>query len=354
MQTPKARGGRSVEAIYRKPTIRDVADAAEVSVGTVSRVLNEHPSVSTNIRERVMRAVNGLGYERDPIAQSLRSGRSRMIACAIGGYNISSYAPYIRAAEQVCREANYTFVLAITNNSQKIELSLLQNLAQRKIDGAMLTLSNEMDPALVAAVKSSPLHYVLIDRERIQSMDRVFVDHRSGALQALNHLISLGHSRIAMLVGDPNAHPSRSRLEAYREAFELARLPFDSGLVRSYVVTAEAAAEETTRLMSMDRRPSAIFVAGMDLLPGALRALKHGAWTVGRDVSIVSGNDSDLAELMHPPITAVRWDFAEMGRQAATMLIERIEGAVPVDPRSARMPSTLIVRESSCPFRAPD
>ncbi|GLK56623.1 transcriptional regulator [Methylopila capsulata] len=333
----------------REFTIRDVARSAEVAVGTVSRVLNDHPSVTRDVRERVQRAITSLGYERNAVAQSMRSARTHMIACAIRDFDIPGYVSYVKEAERIFRAADYTFLLASTANDKAVELSLLRKFAQRRVDGVMMTISDESDPELIAAVEQAKMPLVLIDREMIQSVDRVAADHRSGARQATDYLLSLGHRRIALFVGDPHAHPSRSRIEGYGDAFRAAGLEPDPAMIRDHSLSNEFTFRETSALMQRPDPPTAIFVAGIDMLAGAMRALKAAGLAIGRDVSVVSGGDSDLAELSTPAITALQWDRAQMGRHAAQMLLDRVTGRTTEPPRCVRVPVSLVVRESCRP-----
>lgn len=333
----------------RNVTIRDVAATAGVAIGTVSRVLNEHRSVTREVRERVQQVIHTLGYQRDVVAQSMRTAQTRMVACAIRDFDIPGFTSYVKAAEATFRAAGYTFILASTANDKNVELSLLKVFSQRRVDGVMMTMSDETDPDLVAAISNASMPIALIDRELVQSVDSVTADHHSGAYQATEYLLSLGHRRIALLVGDPKAYPSRSRIAGYTEAYRAFGLDIDPQFVRERLLSNEATFRETAALLGLAQRPTALFVAGLDMLPGALRAVRASDLEVGRQISIVSSSDSDLAELSTPPITALQWDRAEMGRHAAEMLLSRINQERQSPPRTIRVPVSLVVRGSCRP-----
>jgi LacI family transcriptional regulator len=324
-----------------KAKLRDVAEAAGVAVGTVSRVLNRNPTVAEPIRRRVQAAIAALGYQLDPVAQSMRGGRTRLVACAIRDFDIPGYGLFIREAERVLREAGYTLLLSSTTNRPEVEVELLRAFEGRKVDGVMMTIADEADPGVIAALAAAPMPVLLIDRDRIGSVDRVVVDHRGGAALVAAHLLGLGHRRIGMLVGDTRAHPSRSRVEGFADS--LAPAPV---LLRDRVLTPEDAYRETMALLGLPEPPSAIFVAAMDMLAGCLRALRTLGRAAGQDVSLVAGADSDLAELHAPPVTAIGWDLGEMGRHAATLLLQRMAGEAPATPRCLTLPTRLILRES--------
>ena len=327
--------------------IRDVARAAGVAVGTVSRVLNGHPAVGEAIRRKVEAAIASLGYERDPVAQSLRGGSTRLVACAIRDFDIPRFGTFIKEAERLLRERGYTLLLSSTSNTPEVEIGLLRAFERRKVDAVMMTISDEAHAGVIDALRRAPMPVLLIDRERITSVDQIAADHRHGARLAVEHLLQLGHRRIAMLVGDTKAFPSRSRVQGYRDAFQAGGVIPAPRLLRDRVLTAEDAFRESMSLMGLPEPPSAIFVAAMDMLGGCLRALRTLRKEVGSDISVVAGNDSELAELHSPPVTAIRWDLAEMGRHAATMLIERLTEAAPDTPRFLLLPTDLTIRQSS-------
>lgn len=326
--------------------IRDVARAAGVAVGTVSRVLNGHPAVGEEIRHKVEAAIASLGYERDPVAQSLRGGSTRLVACAIRDFDIPRFGIFIKEAERLLREQGYTLLLSSTSNTPEVEIGLLRAFERRKVDAVMMTISDEDHEGVLDALRRANMPVVLIDRERIAFVDRIAADHRRGACLAVGHLLQLGHRRIAMLVGDTKAFPSRSRVRGYRDAFQEDGATPDPRLLRDRVLSAEDAFRETMALMGLPEPPSAIFVAAMDMLGGCLRALRTLRKEVGAEISVVAGNDSELAELYSPPVTAIRWDLAEMGRHAATMLIDRLMGMGPETPRFLLLPVELTIRQS--------
>ena len=329
--------------------VRDVARAAAVAVGTVSRVLNDHPTVTRDLRERVERAMADLGYELDVTAQSMRAGRSRLVACAIRDFDIPRFALFIKEAEAVLREAGYTLLLASTTNRPDVEIDLLRAFRGRRVDGVMMTLSDEEHRDVRQALSEAPMPVLLIDRDSVAVLDRVTADHRRGAGLATSHLLGLGHRRIAMLVGDIKAFPSRSRLEGFREAHVAAGVTPDPRLLRDNVLSSEDAYRATASLMGVENPPTALFVAAMDMLGGCLRALRTMNIAVGDRVSVVAGSDSDLAELHTPPVTAIAWDLAAMGRHAATMLLERMRGDEIERGRGLTVPTELIIRGSSRP-----
>ncbi len=326
--------------------LKDVALAAGVAVGTVSRVINGNITVARPIRDRVQEAIRTLGYELDPVAQSMRGRRTRLVACAIRDFDIPRFGEFIKEAERTLREQGYTLLLSSTTNRPEVEVELIRAFAQRRVDGMMLTVSDENDAAVLEAIQKAPMPLLLIDRDQMQIADRISVDHHSGALAAVEHLLDLGHRRIALLVGDTKASPSRSRLQGFRAAFQQAGLSPEPRLIRDRVLSGEDACRETMALMGLQEPPTAIFAAAMDVLGGCIQALRTLKLDIGRDVSVIAGADSELARLHTPPVTAIAWNLAEMGRHAATMLIDRIAAESPRPFRCLKLPTTLVRRQS--------
>ena len=162
------------------PTIRDVALAANVAIGTVSRVLNGHKSVSDGVRRRVLKAIKKLKYEPDRVAQSMRLGVTRTVALAVRDISIPGFGAIVNAAEEVLRSSGYTLLLAITDERKERELDLMRIFQQRRVDAVIMTTSSEDDAFLSKQIKQLDVPIVLLDRENPPELDAVTLDHRRG------------------------------------------------------------------------------------------------------------------------------------------------------------------------------
>jgi LacI family transcriptional regulator len=332
-------------------TIRDVARVAEVAVGTVSRVLNNHPTVRPDARKRVLEAIGQLGYQPDAVAQSMRFGTTRTVALAIRDISIAGFGRFVKAAEQVLREAGYTLLLTNTDEDSRREIELLHTFAKRRVDGIIMTVSDETDEHLLRAMREMRVPIVLMDREVALDLDVVAIDHRGGARAATSHLIELGHRRIALLTGNGSMRPAHERVAGFEEAHRRAGLALDPRLVRRGGFTAEFGYEQTADLLDGVAPPTALFAGGMSMLSGVLQAIAERRLSIPRDLSIVAGADTDLAALAAPAITVVRWSNADEGRHAVRLLLDRIEGSYAADPRRVKIPTELIHRASCGPPR---
>lgn len=327
------------------PTIRDVAQAARVAIGTVSRVLNGHKSVSDDVRRRVLKAVEKLNYEPDRVAQSMRLGVTRMVACATRDISIPGLASVVNAAEEVLRGYGYTLLLAITDERKERELDLLRMFQQRRVDAIIMTTSSEDDVELARHIKQLTIPVVLLDRDQPGELDAVTLDHRRGTRAATEYLLGLGHTRIALLTGRPSMRPARERIAGFKEAFAGAGKSHQA-IVRTGGFSAEFGFREASSLLSGSPRPTAIVAGGMGMLAGVLQAIRVHGLSIPDDISLIAGADTDLAALATPPVTAVRWSGTDEGRMAVQLLLNRLANRKA--PAQRVMLSTELITRASC------
>jgi LacI family transcriptional regulator len=331
------------------PTIRDVARQANVAIGTVSRVLNGHKSVSEDVRRRVLKAIKKLNYEPDRVAQSMRLGVTRTVACATREISMPGYGAIINAAEEVLRSKGYTLLLAITDERKERELELLRIFQQRRVDAIIMTTSSEDDAELSKRIKQLDIPVVLLDREIPQELDAVTIDHRRGVHAATEYLEGLGHTRIALLTGNPSVRPARERIAGFKEAFAHVGKHANQSVVRTGGFSVEFGFRETSSLLSSPTRPTAIIAGGMAMLSGVLQAVRARGLIIPEDISVVAGADSDLAALTSPSITAVRWSGTDEGRMAVQLLLNRLGGNRGAPAQRVMLSTELITRESCAP-----
>jgi LacI family transcriptional regulator len=328
------------------PTIRDVAAAAGVAIGTVSRVLNDHKSVSEDVRRRVLKAIKKLKYEPDRVAQSMRLGKTRTVAFATRDISIPGFGAIVNAAEEALRSNGYTLLLTMTDERKDRELSLLRMFQQRRVDGVIMTTSNESDTELSKQIKGVGIPIVLLDRESPPQLDAVTLDHRRGIRAAAEHLHGLGHTRIALLTGNPSTRPAHERIAGFKEALAGFGKQSSHGIIRTGGFSAEFGFREASSLLAGSSRPTAIIAGGMAMLAGVLQAIRARGLSIPDDISVVAGADNDLAALATPSMTAVRWSGTDEGRIAVQLLLNRLGN--PAAPVQRVMLSTELVTRGSC------
>jgi LacI family transcriptional regulator len=341
MPRPKARGGRA-------PTIRDVAEAAGVGLGTVSRVINGHANVGEELRARVLATVRQLGFAPDAAAQTLRSRQSRTFACVVRDLTVPVLASFAEGMQAELDRQGYDLLIASSYHSVAREKDLLASFVRRRVDGLVIATSSERDRGLLKLLREEPMPVVLLDRGAPDTLDSVLVDHAGGSRTAIAHLLALGHRRIAVISGTNVVSPVRERMRGVEQAFASIGLKPDPALFRLGSFSTTFAWEAASELLDGHRPPTAFFVAGTALLPGLLRALQERGLSVPRDISVVAGAESELAEFHAPPISVVRWDHGALGAAAARFLLARIEQPAR-PPQHALGPSEYVPRGSCAP-----
>ena len=321
-----------------RPTIRDVARHAGVSIATVSRALNERGDVSVETGERVREAALSLGYTADPTARALASRQTRLVAVVVGD----------NAGHRDLSLVFFGKVLAAI--SRRLELSdyepLLLHGAVGRFDAAVV-IGVDADAPMVVDFAARQLPLVGVD-VRCPGARTAFVgsDHAGGVRLAVAHLHALGHRRIAHIAGALNTVAGTDRLEAFRRETERFGLELPDGYVRQGDFSSASGYRETCALLALPEPPTAV-VAASDLMAlAALQAIWESGRRPGRDVAVVGFDDLEAAALAYPPLTTIRQDRQELGELAATQAIELIEHPDAV-PRSIVLPVELVVRASS-------
>lgn len=333
-------------AVDEKPEtvgIKDVARIAGVAVSSVSRVLTGHPDVSDRMRETVRRAVVESGYEPDMVAQSLRSGRTMSIGFVVGDITNPLMSEIGLAAEMRLSDDGYSVLLANSKSRPRGDAQNISEFRRRKVDGLLLSLTNETADDVRALLLDWETPAVLLDRDLDDvPVARVLFDHESGFTAATRHLLDLGHERIAVLAGPSSIRPTRVRVEAVTQTMRSSGKGEPTVLLGSF--SARHGHRSTLELLKGDERPTALILGGNQLLPGALRALNELSLSVPGDVSLVTADGGDLAALHTPTISSVQRDFAEMGQVAAEVLLDMMRGG---SPRTVTLPTTFRPRDST-------
>jgi LacI family transcriptional regulator len=332
-----------------RPTIVDVARRARVSIGTASRVINGYENVDADLKARVNAAIARLDYRPNTSAQDMRRGRTRLVGIVIRDIAVPQMAHFVKSAQDTLYSAGYSVLNASSENNVERELMLIETLSQRRVDGLITAVASEHDARLRKSLRSLGVPVVLLDREEPDSFDAVLVDHRGGTQRAVEHLLDLGHRRIALLTGKADVRPAYERVRGYEAAYKARGLTVDRSLISSESFTEAFAIGKTTALLVAADPATAIIAGGLAILPGMLQAIHTQQRRVPEDVSIISGSDSALAALFTPPITSVRWDYGEVGAAAARLLLERMQQKTDLPPRRVAFPTELVLRGSSAP-----
>lgn len=312
----------------RRATISDVAARARVSIKTVSRVLNNLPNVRMDTRERVVRAIADLDFVADIHARRLAARRSQMIALVVPGL-ASVYSQYlydiIRGVIAEAETTNFQAVIVPVPARSPLENSYVRFLREGHADGLVVILRPQ-NFAQVDRLARSGLPVAVIDDGLLRpKAPSVAADNRSAARIAVEHLLRLGHQRIAHLAGDPVFGCTAERAAGYREALEAAGLGSEVTIVGDDHIR-ESGRHQTRQLLDSIHPPTAIFCAADDLALGAMDAARERGLVVGRDLAIVGFNDTRMAVEATPPLTTIHQPLFEFGQSATKLLVNQIEG----------------------------
>jgi LacI family transcriptional regulator len=312
--------------------LTDVAKAAGVHPGTASRALNPstRDQVSRETSRRVTKAAERLGYVPNTLARGLRTARSYLIAMVVPDVTNPLFPPMVRAAERVLSKAGYTLVLTDTDNDASAERSQVEQLRARGADGFIVATARWEDP-LLAELAAAHIPAVLVNRNTASAqLPYVGGDERAGVALAVDHLVRLGHRRIAYLAGPQDTSTGRERAAAFRQAVRAHGLPAGRNQVRACsAYTEQAGAVAAHQLITSADEYTAI-LAGNDLIAfGVLGELARAGISCPRQVSVIGFNDLPFVDKLTPPLTTIRLPLTDMGSLAARTLLSVIDSTEP-------------------------
>jgi LacI family transcriptional regulator len=335
-----------------RPTIGQIAEAAGVSVPTVSKVLNGREDVSLQTRARVERIIEEYGFVRNRAARALRKGKTGMIDLVVPRLDDDYFLPILQGVEQVFKELGIRLVLTSTQYETEQELRWVNTLTDRSTDGILLVLPS--DDVLQHLSKYTLPFVVIHNQGGLRStVPSVTITSWEGGFVATNHLIELGHRRIAYIGKNVNSMDAVERFAGYRSALEVAKLPIDPTLECEGQFTTNDGYLATKILMALEHPPTAIFAGNDHQAMGVYRALYELGVTIPRDVSVVGFDNLSYSELVNPPLTTVHVPRLELGRVAATMLL-RLVDEKPLDVTLMMLPTRLLERQSCAPPVLPE
>jgi len=329
----------------RRVTIGDVARAAGVSPSTASRALTGQGYAAAAVKSRVTAAADRLGYVPDDIARSLKRRTSHVVGVLISDLRNQFYADLSAGIEQVLGASGYQMVLVNDAGDKDRELAGARTLLAMRVPGAIVTPLTAEAGALLTA---QGVRVVEVDRQMADSQcDAVIVDSERGARVATEHLLALGHRRIAFLIDELEWTTGVGRLRGYRAALRTAKVRFDQKLV----VRVGFGSGDTAAALSslLDSRPdvTAIFAANNLMASGAWQELRRRRLRVPRDISLVAFDDLPWMTMVQPAVSAVSQPVVELGARAAELLLARLSGELTGPPHRVSLAPTFESRGST-------
>jgi LacI family transcriptional regulator len=327
------------------PTLAHVAKIAGVSQMTASRALNDRPGVSRETRDEVLRIAADIGYVVNRSAQKLSGARNGVIGIITPMLDNQFVSELILGVGRAARAIHYeTLVYTVFDEDRDAHRSVL-GLLQQFADGVVAILPR--DSAYFDALAAAHVPVVLIDqRGSLTHFPSVSVDNYGGGCLAVEHLVELGHRRIAFISGDETIEGVRDRRRAYQDTLERHGLSSESALVAEGDLSQVTAFEATSRLLEMREPPTAIFAANDLSAFGAIAAVREAGLRVPDDISVIGFDDIPMAAQVHPALTTVRQPFQQMARAAVSTLLASINGTEAAAARIT-LPAELVIRQST-------
>jgi LacI family transcriptional regulator len=323
--------------------LKMVADKAGVSISTASRVMSNSTNVSAAKRAAVQAAASGLGFVVNGVARALVAGRSRTVGVIAQHIESPFYGLALRGAEETLSRAGYALVVSSGHCDRMEEEHCVQFMRTRQVDGIIVLTGSLEDQYLKKVAEHLPI--VVTGRKLVApGLHSLHVNDYAGAFAATRFLIDLGHARIAHIAGHPAHTDAHDRERGYRDALASAGLTIDEALIVVGNYHEDSGTMAAESLLAGNVQFSAIFAANDQMASGATLALHRRGRRVPEDVSIVGFDDLSAARHCSPPRTTVSLSIAELGRRAATAMLDLLSGRLPTV--SAPEPE-LVVRAST-------
>lgn len=330
--------------------MRDVAERADVSTTTVSHVINNTRYVHPDSRQRVLEAMDALGYQPNALARSLRRSQTFSIAVIVPDSADHFFTEVIRGIEDVSFEQGYTITLCNSDGDLEKERRYTDLLTGKRVDGILFFAASNQSQEHVRILQERQFPLVVVDRQvpGVEA-DTVIIDNQLGGQMATQHLLALGHRRIACISGPSDLLISEGRLNGYRLALAEHNIPLNETFVKiveeyHYQAGFEAAQE----LLSLETPPTAIFAFNDILAVSIINAAAKMGLQLPADLSVIGFDDLRLASYVYPALTTIAQPKYDLGVVATTMLLERIADH-DLPPRTRLLELELLERESTAP-----
>ncbi len=316
----------------------------------VSYIVNKNNAVTIpdDTRQRILDAMDEVGYVPNVTARRLRSSKTYTVAGIIPDITNPFYPDFERGIQDVVDGHGYDLIMYNTDGTAERERRCLDSMLQGRVDGVVGVFFHLRVPDLAALINQG-IHVVRLEAmpklPGSLPLDNIFIDNIAASRMAVEHLIEQGHRQIAMLTSHEG--PARFREHGYREALAANQLPMDDQLLSFGAFSEDGGYQAMGKLLQGDRRPSAVVAANDLMAMGAMIAIREVGLSIPRDIAVIGFDDISTAKLVFPALTTVTQFQRQLGRRAAEMLMERVKGTAPENGRSIEMPFRLVTRDST-------
>ena len=336
-------------------TLSEIARRAGVSVSVVSRVLTGDPTLRTRdeTRQRVLKVAKDLNYTANYAGRALRLARSKALGLITPGVSSPLFDDLLSGATDAAEEEDYTLLIGRSDRITQGSDTLRRLAGEGRVDGFVLQRSDDVSDQALESLVANDARFVLVTSRTPGRRGSVILDDVAGARLATEHLIALGHTRIALVGGIPSSDLSRRREQGYALALHEAGLRRRENLVRRLGHSPQMAAEAIESLAAGVPRPTAVVVSNVNGAIGALTALRRLGIDVPEDMSVVAYHDEWVADHTWPPLTTVKMPYYEVGAQAVRSLVAQLRGSPAEDIVVDHPPPRLVPRSSTGPSPGP-
>lgn len=331
-------------------TIYDIAKQMSMSPSTVSRALNNHPTVHADTQKKVVELAEKMGYRHNHFASNLRLQKTHTIGVIMHELNSYFVISVLRGIEKIATQSHYNLIIAHSSESAEMEAANAKNLFHKRVDGVIASLSlDTKDLAHFKQFRERDIPVVFFDRvfENAEGT-KVIINNFQGGYDATNHLICQGCKRIAHITFNLNRNVYSERLRGYKSALADNNLEFEESLVIVDGFSEQDAIRSANRVLAMDPMPDGIFITNDFCAAEVMQVLKDAGIEIPRDVAIVGFNNDLICKVVHPKLTTISYPGFEVGQVAARSLINHLNGLWDINlTNTVTIKSELIVRASS-------
>lgn len=314
---------------------------------TVSRVINDRAGVSSETRAKIEAAIAELDYAPSKVASSLISQKTQLIGMIVPDVSNPFFGPVVRGAEVMARKAGYRLLLCNSENDLRLERDYVSDLVSHRVEGLIIAPASESSATHLRRLVEQNFPIVLIDRHlRSLACDSVTLDNTAAAEKLVDHVVAMGHRRIAFVTDAENVSTGHERLAGYRAALAKAGIDYDADLVFRTSTDQMGGYRATQQILASAARPSAIFAINNMTAIGVVQALHQAGLNVPENISLVCFDDVQHLAILAPFLTVIDQPAETMAQVATRMLLERIGGDAGSKPRAVSFPGELVIRTS--------
>lgn len=328
-------------------TIYDVAREANVSMATVSRVVNGNPNVKPATRKKVLEVIERLGYRPNAVARGLASKKTTTVGVVIPDISSTFFAELARGIEDIATMYKYNIILSNSDQNEDKEFQLLNNMLGKQVDGIVFVSGNVTEKH-VEEFERSPVPIVLAcSIEQSGKIPSVNIDYEQAAYEAITHFINKGHKRIALVLGSFQEPINRDRkMKGYKRALEEAGIEYKEELVIEGDYTYDSGIEAIEKLLELEEKPTAVYVGSDEMALGVIHGAQDKGYEIPKDFEVISSHNTKLALMVRPQLTTVVQPLYDIGA-VAMRLLTKLMNKENVEEQTVILPHRIEERDST-------